>query len=229
MNTPYYFYENSTPQENYPFRRPSFYNSYQPLNHVLRNSIEIPIKKEKSPSTDDFLQHEQRLNENLFQHGFRRMPVRGDGNCLFYALALGLLYKMHQKPNSFAIEIRHALNVPSNVRLTEFADRLRKLCVDQWRQHENYYSQFVDRDEVNFLREVRKFSKNGVSESILGDIVPLTIANAFDIRIQIFTSLENLPMIEVKTERRTSSNTKPTIYLAYNQFASGHYDAAYPF
>jgi hypothetical protein len=73
-------------------------------------------------------------------------------------------------------------------------------------------------------------TKNGVSDSILGDIVPLTIANTLNVKITIFTSVLDLPRIDVKPERKNASllSTRKTIYLAYNQYGVGHYDAAYP-
>jgi len=74
--------------------------------------------------------------------------------------------------------------------------------------------------------------KNGVSESTLGDIVPLTIANTLNVNITIFTSLSDLPRIDVEPEYAGNSSlplsTRKTIYLAYNQHGLGHYDAAYP-
>lgn len=179
-------------------------------------------------SDDDYLFHEQQLQENLSSHGFQRLPVKGDGNCLFYALAEGLMYEMNNDPHEFGSALRHAVQLPNrSVRLGEFADRLRQFCVGQWRLNEDYYSQFVDQEKVFFAKEVKKFSKNGVSESILGDIVPLTMANALDLHITIFTSVSDLPRIDVKSERKQSLLRK-TIYLAYNQYGSGHYDAAYP-
>ena len=183
-----------------------------------------------STSEDEYLYHEEQLNRNLSRNGFQRLPVKGDGNCLFYALAEGLVYEMQVDPNYFGATMRNSLRLPRNLRLGDFADRLRQLCVEQWRSYEDYYSQFVDQEKVAFLKEVKKFSKNGVSDSILGDIVPLTVANALDIHITIFTSVADLPQINVKSEHKpvTSLGPRKTIYLAYNQFAGGHYDAAYP-
>jgi hypothetical protein len=181
-------------------------------------------------SDEEFYYHEEQLNRNLSKHGIERLPVKGDGNCLFYALAEGLMYEMKVDPNEFGYNIRDLFRLPSHFRLVDFADRLRQLCVDQWRLHEDYYSQFVDQEKVSFLKEVKKFSKNGVSDSILGDIVPLTIANTLNVKITIFTSVMDLPRIDVKPENKNAAllSTRKTIYLAYNQYSGGHYDAAYP-
>jgi hypothetical protein len=205
---------------------PSSMKSY----NLFRNPFSRSNQQQTNNSDDEFLYHEQQLNQNLAKHGIGRLPVKGDGNCLFYALAEGLMYEMKSHPNDFGLQLRQLFRLPTHFRLVDFADRLRQICVDQWREHEDYYSQFVDKENVAFLKEVKKFSKNGVSDSILGDIVPLTIANTLEINITIFTSVLDLPRIDVKPEykRNLESVTRKTIYLAYNQYGSGHYDAAYP-
>lgn len=207
------------------------HSSSMKYSNILRNPFSRSNHHQVvDQSADDFLYHEEQLNRNLTKHNIVRLPVKGDGNCLFYAFTEGLIYEMKVDPTEFGYELRQYFRLPNNFRSVDFADRLRQLCVDQWRLHEDYYSQFVDKEKVSFLKEVKKFSKNGVSDSILGDIVPLTIANALDINIIIFTSVSDLPRIDVKPERRTNSSSikRKTIYLAYNQSGLGHYDAAYP-
>jgi len=205
---------------------PSSMKSYK----LFRNAFSRSNQQPANNSDDEFLYHEQQLNRNLSKYGIERLPVKGDGNCLFYALAEGLMYEMKVDPNEFGLQLRRLFRLPTHFRLVDFADRLRQICVDQWRLHEDYYSQFVDTEKVAFLKEVKKFSKNGVSDSTLGDIVPLTIANTLMINITIFTSVLDLPRIDVKPEHKTNSIslTRKTIYLAYNQYGLGHYDAAYP-
>lgn len=223
QNTPVATY----PQTNYPAPM----KTSQRVRQALFGSHHHQQQQLSNTSEDDYLYHEEQLNRNLSRNGFQRLLVKGDGNCLFYALAEGLIYEMQLDPTYFAPRLQNALHLPRNLRLADFADRLRQLCVDQWRLYEDYYSQFVvDQEKATFLKEVKKFSKNGVSDTILGDIVPLTIANALDIHITIFTSLVDLPRIDVKPERKSSSSFAPSkiIYLAYNQQGIGHYDAAYP-
>ncbi|UJR30368.1 hypothetical protein I4U23_017903 [Adineta vaga] len=209
-----------------PTSYPSSMKSYK----LFRNAFSCSNQQQTNNSDDEFLYHEQQLNRNLSKYGIERLPVKGDGNCLFYALAEGLMYEMKYDPDEFGLPLRRSLRLPTQFRLVDFADRLRQICVDQWRLNEDYYSQFVDREKIVFLKEVKKFSKNGVSDSTLGDIVPLTIANTLNINITIFTSVLDLPRIDVKAEHKNSllSSTRKTIYLAYNQYGLGHYDAAYP-
>ncbi|CAF1553914.1 unnamed protein product [Adineta ricciae] len=179
-------------------------------------------------STSDFQVHEQQLNFNLSDHNIQRLQVDGDGNCLFYALAEGLLREMRKDPYNFGLYLQ-TFGVSVQSSLVSFAKTLRQICVTQWKLNEHYYSQFVDMQHISFSKEVKKFSKTGVSDSILGDIVPLTISNALNVRITIFTSVSNLPRIDIKPENLTSSLAcRRVIYLAYNQYGAGHYDAAYP-
>lgn len=224
-----YYSSYSTPVMVYPQTNAS---SPMKTSHRVRQALFGTHHQTQTNSSDDdeYIYHEEQLNRNLSRNGFQRLLVKGDGNCLFYALAEGLIYEMEVDPNSFGVSLRNYLRLSRTVRLAEFADRLRQLCVEHWRSYEDYYSQFVDQEKVTFLKEVKKFSKNGVSDSILGDIVPLTIANALDIHITIFTSVADLPQIEVKSEQKPVPSVVPrkTIYLAYNQCGIGHYDAAYP-
>ncbi|CAF3421226.1 unnamed protein product [Rotaria socialis] len=180
-------------------------------------------------SDDEFFFHEQELNSNLTNHNMQRVPVKGDGNCLFYALAEGLLYEMEMDPNRFCLQLE-AFGLSSKLRVTDFANSLRQICVNEWKLNEQFYSQFVDTQQVSFLKEVKKFSKNGVSDSTLGDIVPLTVSNRLNVSIIIFTSVSNLSRIEVEPTHgnNTPASSQKTIYLAYNQYGLGHYDAAYP-
>ncbi|CAF0796683.1 unnamed protein product [Didymodactylos carnosus] len=215
-STPTRYYEPVAANYSYYTRPPSAsaMKSYNVFNRFSNSQNHLVY--------DDAQLHERRLNRNLEQYGFSRRPVKGDGNCLFYALTEGIAYEMRVDEN-FAYSIHALMNLPQKTDMTHFANLLRQLCVDQWRTNQQYYSNFVDK-KVTFLKEVKKFSKNGVSESILGDIVPLTICNALNINVTIFTSVSDLPVIEVKSES-PGKNVK-TIYLAYNQHGAGHYDAA---
>jgi hypothetical protein len=180
-------------------------------------------------SDEEFFIHEQQLNRNLADYGIQRIQVKGDGNCLFYALSEGLIYEMKMDPDNFNLQLQ-TFGLSTNFRLIDFANRLRQICVEQWKLNEEFYSQFVDTHNISFLKEVKKFSKTGVSDSTLGDIVPLTISNTFNIKIIIFTSVSNLSRIDIKPTNGNNSLLLPEkiIYLAYNQYGIGHYDAAYP-
>lgn len=222
----FHHYQPQQQQQQISSTHPSSMKSY----NVFRNAFSCSNQQDANNSDQEFYYHEQQLNRNLAEYGIQRLPVKGDGNCLFYALAEGLIYEMKLDRDGFGLHIRQLMRLPINFRLVDFADRLRQACVDQWRLHEDYYSQFVDTEKVSFLKEVKKFSKSGVSDSILGDIVPLTIANTLNINIVIFTSVSDLPRIDVKPEHKNNlaSSRRKTIYLAYNQYGIGHYDAAYP-
>jgi hypothetical protein len=175
--------------------------------------------------------HEKQLELNLTRHDMHRVRVTGDGNCLFYAFAHGLIRQMQVDPHRFGYHLEHIYQLSANnIHPSDFANRLRQICVAQWISQEQSYSPFVDQQHLSFRDEVSKLSHNGVCDSALGDIIPLTIANTFNIRIIIFTSLSRLPRIDVQPENSTNASVRSLkiIFLAYNQHGLGHYDAAYP-
>jgi hypothetical protein len=178
-------------------------------------------------SDDEYVFHEQQLNHNLDDYRIQRIQVKGDGNCLFYALAEGLIYEMKIDPNGFGSQLQ-AFGLSKDFRLIDFANRLRQICIEQWKLDEQFYSQFIDTHKTSFHKELKKFSKTGVSDSTLGDIVPLTISNTFNIKILIITSVSNLSQIDIKPTHGINNSPQKMIYLAYNQSGIGHYDAAYP-
>ena len=179
---------------------------------------------------DDYFQHEQQLSFNLAQYDMQRVDVRGDGNCLFYALSYGLIDRMKTEKNGFGHQVQRVFPLSADLHPKEFADRLRQICVNQWKSKGNLYRQFIDTHRISFDKELRKFAHDGVCDSALGDIVPLTIANALNVQIIIFTSLSHLSRIDVKPMKGQSTAGIPftTIFLAYNQHSLGHYDAAHP-
>src|SRR5690349_12293617 len=101
---------------------------------------------------DQYFLHEQALNSNLSTHGMERFKVKGDGNCLFYALAQGLIYEMKIDPIRFGSQLE-TYGLSANFRVSDFSDRLRKICIDQWKLNEQFYSQFVDTHKKSFQKE----------------------------------------------------------------------------
>ena len=179
---------------------------------------------------DDYLQHEQQLTLTLAQYDMQRVDVRGDGNCLFYALSYGLIHRMKTEKNGFGSQVQRRFPLADDLHPAEFANRLRQICVSQWKTKGDFYRQFIDTRRSSFDKELQKFAHDGVCDSALGDIVPLTIANALNVQIIIFTSLSHLSRIDVKPMKGQSTAGIPhtTIFLAYNQHSLGHYDAARP-
>jgi hypothetical protein len=183
-----------------------------------------------STSNNDFVQHENQLNSNLVRNEIQRIYVRGDGNCLFYALTYGLIEAMKNERNGFGFSVQRRFPLSVELHPKDFADRLRQISVEQLKTKSNFYRQFVATNRKSFDDEVRKFAHDGVCDSALGDIVPLTIANALNVQIIILTSLPHLSRIDVKPMKGQITTGIPftTIFIAYNQYGLGHYDAAYP-
>ena len=187
-------------------------------------------KAKVRPLDPQFLKHEKQLTDNLAGYNMKRLRVRGDGNCLFYAIAEGLHYRMARDPNGFAFHVERQYQLSVETPMNNFADRLRKLCVDKWKENQQFYEQFLTKQKISFPTEVAKYAKSGVCDSPLGDIVPLTIANAFNVQVVIFTSLAPLSRVDVKPDPGVTLAFVPpkTVFLAYNQHGLGHYDAVFP-
>lgn len=100
------------------------------------------------------------------------------------------------------------------------AQRLRELAVEEWTSHQERYQPFI---EGNIEDQSRLFLQSGYFMGDLGNLMPLAMANLLGSPLVIFSSLETMPVLLI-----TPTSTKegvPPIYLAFNQFGAGHYDA----
>jgi hypothetical protein len=79
-------------------------------------------------SDEEFFIHEQQLNRNLADYGIQRIQVKGDGNCLFYALSEGLIYEMKMDPDNFNLQLQ-TFGLSTNFRLIDFANFIVNLLI----------------------------------------------------------------------------------------------------
>lgn len=144
----------------------------------------------------------------------KRVPIDGDGNCCFVAIAHGL--QLLKRRNSADSLNQHLdFNCIKNL-----SQQLRQIVVKEWRDNTEYYSDFLV--DCDIKQEADKFLQSGFFASDLGDTVLLGIANALGIQFIVFTSQECHPVIHV-TPQQIICGTP--IYLAYSHTGSGHYDA----
>lgn len=178
---------------------------------------------------ESLLSHDAQLEQNLERFGLRKVPVLADGNCLFYALSYGLKNLMLNEVE-FEREMWRNFHFDARVHLSVLAAFLRRVCVENWSSNRLHYMKFVDTERFSFDSEVSKFRENQFFDSVLGDIVPLTIANVFHVRLEIITSSRDLSKVLVEPESGISAYNKSrrTIFLAYNKFLDGHYDGVVP-
>ena len=143
--------------------------------------------------------------------GMERLPVCGDGNCCFSAVASGMI--MTHLQTHF-----HEVGIQSMDNADILGHQLRPLAVREWKDNKDYYKGFlVDTDtEV----EADSFLQSGYFNSQLGDTMVLALANALGIPMIIFTTMLCHAVVHI-TPRHTKSHTP--IYLAYSHGGTGHY------
>ena len=156
--------------------------------------------------------HSDRLEKVLRKKKLKLIPVKGDGNCCFGAVAEAL----KQLPSHINLSQLLGCEVHSQM---DLCTELRKLAVQEWTTHSEVYQPFlVDKD---IKEEIQKFTQRGFYDSDLGDSIVLALSNALQLPILMFTSIPRIPEMEVLP--RSQLDTDP-LKIAYNQSPPSHYD-----
>lgn len=160
--------------------------------------------------------HKQRLHSILESWNFILEPVPADGNCFFTAVALNLLhdYEGNKKVLEEILEIEgHSVIMLVN--------NLRKALVQEWLgPNRGDYERVFGRK--TFETEATKFLNDGFYDSVLGDAMPFSMANALKCNIVIFRSNENMPITYVSPREPSTK----VVFVAYTDCGPGHYDSA---
>lgn len=132
--------------------------------------------------------HTDRLDSLLNRHGLIRCRVSADGNCMFAAVAGQLMNTTPQNIRNlvcehFYVNCHHYINY---LRIGHYATNTERV--------ENYYKQ------VNALRTTAKWDIN------IADAIPLALANIYNRRILVFSSLPERPLISVEPDLTKSIN-----------------------
>jgi len=165
------------------------------------------------------------LTGHLEGFGLSRVPVAGDGNCFFTAVA----FQLHQLMSStdvptLVVNSLSSIGITTNMTIPQLASLLRKLVVEEWiSDHIDNYINFVS-DSVDFLAEVKKFEQSGYHVGPLGDLMPMAMANVLHMPLAIVTLEPHSPLISICPSG--SPITGLPLFLAYNSFGAGHYDGA---
>ncbi|KAI0982316.1 hypothetical protein GJ496_010427 [Pomphorhynchus laevis] len=224
-------------QDNYPTDIPNIYHSQNNIIHSVNSASEFS-KIQQHPDIQQYpsvlpTQYNSKNSSSRFQI----KSIVGDGNCFFTAVADEFIRLL--KSNEYRIdEISRHFSV-ANSEIFEsrrtIAERIRKMCVQEWLNNEIYYKNFL-LDTVNFADECAKFNEHGYYRSPLGDLAPLTVANIFKIRLLIISknlSLSDL-IIQPSLLKGSSEQCEDplvegnlcTINLYHNPTDEGHYDVA---
>lgn len=164
--------------------------------------------------------HAIRLDHVLSSWNFKRIPVSGDGNCLFYAVSQALLQKHDHST------LLRRLGCSSEVDVKELARVLRHATVAEWLgENSPHYQSFLTHDQLR--EQAQQFLRDGEYCSDIGDLVLPALVNTLSLPITVFTSAENMPVLTLLPISSIPSDSHP-LFIAYNQDGSGHYDAVCP-
>lgn len=160
------------------------------------------------------------LRERASRMNFNIAEVPGDGDCFFSSVALQLITLFQNSPKSFKNHVLQ-LGVPIEGDVNAIATFLRQLLVQEWLSHHERYIGASQLDFSNFIHEANSFLTNGHYASVLGNAMPLGMANALQVPLVLITSAENWPLTLITPEEAVSD---VPLYLAFDQEGE-HYDA----
>ena len=168
-------------------------------------------------------EHQKRLNDIVNSCKLKLHPVSGDGNCLFSAVAFSLIKNrqslLQHDPNFFALKCLETDNI-SELKMT-----LRKLIVEEWKNNEHFYQGFLTSESTSVAEEAEKFLQCGYYHSELGDTMVTGLANALELVIVVFSSINNYPIMNIVPRHIYAP---VSLFIAFNQFGAGHYDGLLP-
>ena len=187
-----------------------------PLKHVPFMEASIKLSgSHHTKSQDSLYEHQVRLQNILTSWNFILEPVFGDGNCFFTAVALNLIHDLEKNKN-----IMDKLGIGHDQPITALVNKLRRVLVDEW-LGPNREEYGVVCDHHTYDAEAAKFLNNGYYASVLGDTMPLAMANALTCNIIIFRSTYGMPITYITPHE---SPTQNVIFVAYTDHGPGHYD-----
>ena len=124
--------------------------------------------------TFDASVHEQRLQNVLGSWNFKRIPVTGDGNCLFYAIAFSLLQLM--QTGALPSHVVQILHIVQDMTINQLAKQLRTAVVGEWLgENSAHYESFLTHSQLQ--QEAQMFTESGHFSGELGDLVLSALAN----------------------------------------------------
>ena len=165
-------------------------------------------------------QHQKCLMDIVESWGFELIPVPGDGDCCFSALAFSILTQLHnieRRLPGFGTNY----DIECNSSIADVGKRLRRIAVDEWMNHADEYQHFLDEGH-KVTEEATHFLQQGHFFGPLANTMVVAISNALGLPIIIFSSACHYPVINITP--RVCKVSIP-IYVAFNQSGAGHYDA----
>lgn len=150
--------------------------------------------------------HKRKLQTLVKSNGFKIIPVKADGNCLFEATAIQV------NPNEYNENAKAAVNNMRN-----------KICT-HIEEKSDYYRSFTEHD---FLKSLKELKRNGRWNNTLGDVIPLAIANTLKCQLTIYSSKPGQAVIDINptlTEQQDIAENR-LVYAYMAMRGCEHYDA----
>ena len=167
---------------------------------LLLSNFQFKPKEEAGAKVDALLK----------AHGFKRLPIAKDGNCLFASISIFLMQVLTSVDCSPELrEHLNSLGVSSNNTLAEIITFLRKLVVNEFLNgnHQEYSSFLLSTERASYEETARNFECDGFFDCELGNAVILALSNILHMSLVVFTSLENYPIITIVPTTGPISNT----------------------
>ena len=165
----------------------------------------------------------QQLHSVLSSWKFTRVPVPGDGNCLFMAVGLAILQRI-QTTDQFLTQRLLTLGLPMEQMhdVNRIVELLRICMVKEWIDNTDYYQGFVTAD---ITAVAHQYLASGQFTGDMGDLMVLTLSNVLQTPITIFTSITNMPVICITPTMQVAGTAQP-LFLTFIHSGPGHYDYA---
>ena len=125
--------------------------------------------------------------ENVLKSwNFKRLPVSGDGNCLFYAVAYSLLYRIRsERTNQLLLKFNFSTDYSHPVQY--LAKKMREAVVLEWTgENTMYYQSFLTQQQLQ--EEAHRFLHDGEFIGDVGNLVLPALVTVLAIPMTVFTS-----------------------------------------
>ncbi len=166
--------------------------------------------------------HADRLSFILDACDMKKHVIEGDGDCLFSAVAFGIITNLHLLSESQKQLLKDS-GVDPSLDTKNIAVQLRSVMVREWIENSSYYEGFLE--DVCIEQEAPKFLAPGYFFGDLADTMVTALSNALKMPIVVFSSTACYPFLCITPKIQKVS---VPVMITFTQFGSGHYDAIIP-
>ncbi len=165
----------------------------------------------------------ERLQNTLASYNMELVNSPSDGDCLLTSVIFGLKQMVSSGKYEKYNDHLENLNLCLDSDIDFIVLHLRKLLVSEWLENASQYEDFITGQEISFEELATSYTERGVFAGELGNIMAVGLANVLRINLVLFTSMEKMKTIPIVPREKVLCNG--AIYLAFNNFGCGHYDA----